>query len=164
MNILQFLQLNAQWICAIGMLVFAGVQVWLMFVQSRQQIRLQRIELANEMCKIFCHYPYDKDRCTSMMDWLMPNRAKFMFLLKKKDVKKYWKLADFIHDLQQQKPYSIGTTETDTLFFGYTSALVRVLGNTKNNISSYKNKNGKKIEQQIKSAEIQHNEARNANK
>ena len=87
MGALSFLQENGQWICAVGMVVFAFVQVCLMHAQNRQQIRLQRIELANEMCKIFCHYPYDKERCTSMMDWLMSNRAKFMFLLKKKDVK-----------------------------------------------------------------------------
>ena len=137
-SIVTILQLNAQWICAIGMLVFAGVQVWLMFVQSRQQIRLQRIELANEMCKIFCHYPYDKERCTSMMDWLMSNRAKFTFLLKNKDLKTYWDFADFIHELGQQKPYKIAPDRAILRFFQYVTELEVKLGNTKSNISSYK--------------------------
>ena len=158
-EVLSFLQSNAEWMSAIGLVVFAAVQVWLMHVQNRQQIRLQRINLANEMCKIFYHYPYSAEKCGKMMDWLMENRAKFKFLLKKSDMNIYWNLVMFIDSLSKNTPYNIGTSETDRLFFGYTNALVEALGNAKNNLVSYKSEYGKCVD-----ADIKYNESKNAKK
>ena len=51
-TILEFLQQNASWICAFGMLAFAAVQVWLMFAQGRQQLRLKRSELIQQLDEV----------------------------------------------------------------------------------------------------------------
>lgn len=155
MGALSFLQENGQWICAVGMVVFAFVQVCLMHTQNRQQIRLKRLELANEMCEIFHHYPYDKGTCDRMMEWLMSNRARFMSLLRHKDIDLYWNLSDFIFKLQNTTPYSIGNEKTDTVFFGYTALLMDALGNARYGMGSDKKYNHKNIKKKIDSVYLE---------
>ena len=103
MELMIFLQKNAQWICGLGMLVFAGIQVWLLHKQNRQQIRLERLSLAQRLNEVCAHFPYDKKSCHVIMDWLMANGASFSFLLDGSDLNKYWDLYDFIHELQCNK-------------------------------------------------------------
>lgn len=154
-DILRFLQTNGQWISAIFVALFAGVQVWLQHTQNRQQIRLKRLELANEMCEIFHHYPYDKGTCDRMMEWLMSNRARFTSLLRHKDIDLYWNLSDFIFNLQQTKPYNIGNEKTNTTFFGYTVLLTRALGNARYGMGSDKKYNHKNIKKKIDSVYLE---------
>ncbi len=117
------------------MVVFAGVQVWLMHAQNRQQVRIKRLELANELTSCCVHYPYTEENAKEMLDWLVANRAKFTFLLRKKDTSYYWNLCDYIFDLQQQKPYLIG----DTLEFATKVAdLFIVLCGAKYDIAKYR--------------------------
>lgn len=136
MEVLNFLQLNAQWMCAVAMVIFTMVQIWIMRTQTIQQIRFRRLDLANEMDKVFVHYPYDRNACTKMLDWLMANKSSFFFILKKKDVSKYWQLADFVFERQSTKPYDIGDEKTNLKFFSYVSELENVLGNAKYGISN----------------------------
>ena len=157
MGTLSFLQENGQWMCAVGMVIFAFVQVCLMHAQNRQQIRLKRLELANEMCEIFHHYPYNKDACDRMMEWLMSNRARFTALLQKKDIDLYWNLSKFIFDLQQAEPYNIGNEKTDTIFFGYTALLMRALGNARYGMSSDRNHSNRRIKKMIDSIYLDKN-------
>lgn len=100
MGTLSFLQENGQWICAVGMVIFAFVQVCLMHTQNRQQIRFYRLKLAQELNDICTHFPYDKDDCKKIMDWLMGHGASFTFLLNVTDMQKYWSLYEWIGDLQ----------------------------------------------------------------
>jgi len=136
MIILNFLQVNAQWMCAVAMAFFTIVQIWIMRTQTLQQIRFRRLDLARELNKVFAHYPYDKDTCTKMMYWLMANKSAFFFILKKKDVSKYWQLADFVFERQSTRPYDIGDEDTNLKFFSYVVELENVLGNAKYGISS----------------------------
>lgn len=53
---LVFLKENAQWLCAVGMLIFAGIQVWLMYSQIHQQLRLCRLDLANKLGAILADF------------------------------------------------------------------------------------------------------------
>lgn len=98
-DILRFLQTNGQWISAIFVALFAGVQVWLLRAQNRQQIRLQRSNLAQELNYVCAHFPYTKNDCNRIMDWLMAYGASFTFLLNNADMKKYWNLYMFISEL-----------------------------------------------------------------
>jgi len=99
MGTLSFLQENGQWICAVGMVVFAFVQVCLMHAQNRQQIRFQRSNLAQELNYVCTHFPYTKNDCNRIMDWLMAHGASFTFLLNNADMKRYWNLYMFISEL-----------------------------------------------------------------
>ena len=141
MNILQFLQLNAQWICAIGMLVFAGVQVWLMFVQSRQQIRLQRLKLAQELNRACVHFPYSKKDCIKIMDWVMGHGASFAFLLSSTDMKKYWTLYKMIYELQLcDNEFYFEDMKKHEEFYGCVEALESALREASYGIPKYDKK------------------------
>lgn len=59
--IIKFFQQNAEWLCAIAITIFAGVQCLLAFQQSRQNIKFKRLELANELDKICNDFLGDRD-------------------------------------------------------------------------------------------------------
>lgn len=97
MGMLSFLQENGQWICAAFTCAFIGIQVWLMHTQNRQQIRLQRLDLAQKLNEACARFPNSKEECDVVMQWLMGHAASFTFLLNKKDMKKYWFLYELVH-------------------------------------------------------------------
>lgn len=102
-TLLGFLQQNASWICGFGMLVFAIVQVCLMFVQGRQQIRLQRLDLAQKFNAIYTKFPRSKKECVEFLHWLITHEASFRFLLKDKDLKEYYALYDLVLEFWFEK-------------------------------------------------------------
>ena len=82
-----FLQQNASWICAFGMLVFAAVQVWLMFAQNRQQLRLKRLELVQQLDEVAFEFDGYPSSAEKVQEWLGKHQSVCALLLKKKDVK-----------------------------------------------------------------------------
>lgn len=86
-TILEFLQQNASWICAFGMLVFAAVQVWLMFAQNRQQLRLKRLELVQQLDDVAADFDGTRETAIKVQEWLCKHQSVCVLLLKKKDVK-----------------------------------------------------------------------------
>ena len=58
---LSFLQKNAEWMCAIAITIFTVVQCWISHAQYRQELRFRRLDLANELDKVFSHFVYKKE-------------------------------------------------------------------------------------------------------
>lgn len=84
---LVFLQQNASWICGFGMLVFALVQVCLMFVQGRQQLRLKRLDLVQELDEAAFEFDGSRETAIKVQELLGRRQGVFALLLKKKDAK-----------------------------------------------------------------------------
>ena len=95
---LEFLQQNAEWMCAIAIVGFTGVQCWLAHQQNIQNIRLKRLELANELDSVAAKFLGDKEQAEFVRTWLVSNTSRFRFLLDKKDIVAYKKLLVFIHN------------------------------------------------------------------
>lgn len=86
-TILQALQQNAYWICGFGMLVFALVQVCLMFAQGRQQLRLKRLELIQQLDEVAADFDGTRETAIKVQEWLCKHQSVCALLLKKKDAK-----------------------------------------------------------------------------
>lgn len=84
---LHFLQQNASWICGFGMLVFALVQVCLMFVQGRQQLRLKRLELIQQLDEVAADFDGTRETAIKVQEWFCKHQSVCALLLKKKDAK-----------------------------------------------------------------------------
>lgn len=84
---LGFLQQNASWICGFGMLVFALVQVCLMFAQGRQQLRLKRLELIQQLDEVAADFDGTRETTIKVQEWLCKHQSVCALLLKKKDAK-----------------------------------------------------------------------------
>ena len=52
MTILKFLQENAEWMCAIAIVIFTAVQCILTYRQNMQNIRMKRLELASKLDEV----------------------------------------------------------------------------------------------------------------
>lgn len=84
---LEFLQQNASWICGFGMLVFALVQVCLMFTQGRQQLRLKRLELVQQLDEVAADFDGTRETAIKVQEWFCKRQSVCALLLKKKDAK-----------------------------------------------------------------------------
>ena len=58
---------------------FSAVQCLISRTQVKQDLRLKRLELAQKLDEQFIHFPYEREKCKIMLDWLMSNRSLFMF-------------------------------------------------------------------------------------
>lgn len=96
MNILHFLQQNAEWMCAIAVTAFTGVQCWLSHQQNLQNIRLKRLELANRLDEVTAKFLGEVEDAKNIRNWLSSNMSNFAFFLNNKDLEKYKKLCLFI--------------------------------------------------------------------
>ena len=96
MNILHFLQQNAEWMCAIAVAAFAGVQCWITHQQNMQNIRLKRLDLANSLDEVAAKFLGEVEEARSIRRWLFSNSSNFAFLLNNKDLEKYKKMCGFI--------------------------------------------------------------------
>lgn len=96
MIIIEFLQQNAEWMCAIAVAAFAGVQCWLSYQQNLQNIRLKRLELANRLDEVAAKFLGEVEDAKNIRNWLSSNTSNFAFLLNNKDLEKYKKLCLFI--------------------------------------------------------------------
>ena len=98
MAILRFLQQNAEWICAIAIVVFTAVQCWLAYQQNMQNIRIKRLELANKLDEVAAQFLGEKEEAKIVRTWLVSNASNFGALLNNKDLGSYKNLSVFIYN------------------------------------------------------------------
>ncbi len=84
--ILQFLQQNAEWICAIAIVIFTAAQCWISHSQFKQELRFRRFDLAHQMDEACIIYRFDKKSVKKIIDWFNKNKSQFMYLLNEKDL------------------------------------------------------------------------------
>ncbi len=87
--ILQFLQQNAEWMCAIAIVIFTAMQWWLSRSQFKHELRQKRFELAHQMDEACIVYKFDKETFRKIVDWFNRHQSQFMYLLNENDLKHY---------------------------------------------------------------------------
>lgn len=100
-NFISFLQHNATWISGLGMLIFAGVQIWLMFAQNRQQLLLKRLELIQQFDENAFKFNGTSESATEVQKWFCTHQTVCAILLKKKDVKAVEDLFNYLMDIRR---------------------------------------------------------------
>lgn len=98
MTILKFLQENAEWMCAIAIVFFTGMQCWLAYQQNIQNIRIKRLELANRLDEVAAQFLGSKEEAKLVRTWLVSNASNFGALLNNKDLNAYKKLSVFVYN------------------------------------------------------------------
>lgn len=127
---LTFLQQNATWICAFGMLVFAAVQVCLMFIQGRQQLRLRRLDLIQELDEIAFEFDGTREASIKVQEWLGKHQGVCALLLKKKDVKTIETLFNYLMAIRRDMTPTITQTAIERvhIFNKLVNNVTRCLG------------------------------------
>ncbi|DAB14653.1 TPA: hypothetical protein CPU00_08940 [Candidatus Gastranaerophilales bacterium HUM_18] len=128
MNILNFLQHNAEWICAITITLFTATQCRLAYQQNLQNIRMKRLELANELDKVANKFLAEKEEAIEIANWLTSNASNFIFLLNSKDRKKYKDLLLYLYNYHNY-PATINKEKAIKDFLNLVYELDSVLGN-----------------------------------
>lgn len=129
MAILRFLQQNAEWMCAIAIVVFTAVQCWLAYQQNMQNIRIKRLELANKLDEVAAQFLGEKEEAKIVRTWLVSNASNFGALLNNKDLDSYKKLSVFIYNYLNVN--TINPKESLRQFTDLVSELDAVLINAK---------------------------------
>lgn len=129
MAILRFLQQNAEWMCAIAIVVFTAVQCWLAYQQNMQNIRIKRLELANKLDEVTAQFLGEKEEAKIVRTWLVSNASNFGALLNNKDLGSYKKLSVFIYNYLNVN--TINQKESLRQFTDLVSELDAVLINAK---------------------------------
>lgn len=152
---LHFLQQNASWICGFGMLVFALVQVCLMFAQGRQQLRLKRLELVQQLDDVAADFDGTRETAIKVQEWLCKHQSVCALLLKKKDAKTIEDLFAYLVKIRADTtPINMQTAiERVKKFNALVNDVTRCLGTagygfTKENLSKNK-KNIKNVKKQL---------------
>lgn len=104
--IIKLLQENAEWMCAIAIVIFTGVQCWLAYQQNMQNIKMKRLELANKLDQTITVFMGSNDEANEVMNWLSANASNFSFLLNTKDRESYKKLLYFLLDYKRKSIHS----------------------------------------------------------
>ena len=134
---IDFLQQNAEWMCAIGMLVFAGVQVWQTKEQQKRDLCLKRLELAHGLDEIASTFTDDDDSAVKICQWLDSNASYFCAYLDKDGLDNYKKLSFYLLQLRQKKGASFPKTMEDVqTFFPLVYALDNSLIKTTKGLST----------------------------
>ena len=134
---LVFLQQNAEWMCAIGMLIFAGVQVWLMKEQQKQELRLKRLDLAHGLDQIASTFSSDNESVNKICQWLDANASYFCAYLDKDGLDNYKKLGVYLLQLRERKGLSfLKTPEEIKTFLSLVSDLDNSLIKTTKKLST----------------------------
>lgn len=104
MNTLLFLQQNAEWMCAIAIVLFTAIQCWTAHAQFKQDLRLKRFDLAHKMDEACIIYKFDKESVQKVVDWFNKNQSLFMYLLNEKDLEKYDVFQTYLEELYIKNP------------------------------------------------------------
>lgn len=134
---IECLQQNAEWMCAIGMLIFAGVQVWLMKEQQKQELRLKRLDLAHGLDQIASTFSSDNESVNKICQWLDANASYFCAYLDKDGLDNYKKLGVYLLQLRERKGLSfLKTPEEIKTFLSLVSDLDNSLIQTTKKLST----------------------------
>ena len=83
---LLFLQQNAEWMCAVAIVIFTAAQCLISYAQYKQELRFKRFNLAQQMDEACIIYKFDKESVQKIVDWFNKNQSQFMYLLNEKDL------------------------------------------------------------------------------
>lgn len=86
---LLFLQQNAEWMCAVAIVIFTAAQCLISYAQYKQELRFKRFNLAQQMDDACIIYKFDKKSVQRIVDWFNKNQSQFMYLLNEKDLSHY---------------------------------------------------------------------------
>lgn len=101
---LLFLQQNAEWICAIAIVIFTVVQCLISYAQYKQELRFKRFNLAQQMDEACIIYKFDKESVQKIVDWFNKNQSQFMYLLNEKDLFHYDIFQSLLKELYNTNP------------------------------------------------------------
>lgn len=142
MCILTFLQQNAEWMCAIAIVYFAWKQYAITKLQIQQDLRTQRLELAQQLDEACKNFPLNKEEANVLVEWCLSHSSKFMFLLNEKDATCFTKFIDFLWDIRMKYTNNIpfNQIETTKVFMTFLSTIDMLLGNAKYGLTEVKQK------------------------
>lgn len=103
-TMIQFLQQNAEWMCAIAIVIFTAAQCWISHSQFKQELRFRRFDLAHKMDKACIIYKFDKESVKKIVDWFNKNKSQFMYLLNEKDLHHLDIFEALLEKLYEQNP------------------------------------------------------------
>lgn len=101
---LQFLQQNAEWMCAIAIAGFTAMQCWISHSQVKQELRFKRFNLAQQMDEACIIYKFDKKSVKKIVDWFNKNKSQFMYLLNEKDLHHLDVFEELLEQLYKNNP------------------------------------------------------------
>ena len=101
---LLFLQQNAEWMCAVAIVIFTAAQCLISYAQYKQELRLRRFNLAHQMDEACIIYKFDKESVQKIVDWFNKNQSQFMYLLNEKDLKHYDIFQALLKELYNTTP------------------------------------------------------------
>jgi hypothetical protein len=132
MSLLYILQHNAEWMCAIAITLFTATQCGLSYQQNMQNIRMKRLDLANEFDKVANCFLAEREEAIKVAEWLTSNASNFIFLLNTKDRKAYNNLLIFLFNYRKAPAItSEQKEEAIRKFFNLVSELDSALGNAR---------------------------------
>lgn len=143
--LLQILQENAEWFCAIAITYFAYKQYAITKLQIQQDLRMRRLELAQKLDEACKSFPNSHEEATKFVEWCLSHQSQFIFLLKGEDSIYFSKLLKQALDLREQSKDGvyIASVEEVAQFYGYVEKLDYALGNAKYGLTEIKQKKEK---------------------
>lgn len=101
---LLFLQQNAEWMCAVAIVIFTTAQCLISYAQYKQELRFKRFNLAQQMDEACIIYEFDKESVQRIVDWFNKNQSQFMYLLNEKDLSHYDIFQALLKELYNTNP------------------------------------------------------------
>ncbi len=93
---LNFLQQNAEWMSAIALVFFAYIQCKITHNQVIQELKLKRLEIAQQLDKIGANFLGNSETAMELFKFLGENQSSFKFLLRKEYYKHVEELCGFV--------------------------------------------------------------------
>lgn len=144
--IINTLQQNAEWLCAIAITYFAYKQYAITKLQIQQDLRMRRLELAQKLDEACKEFPYNTEKANKLLEWCTSHQSEFIFLLQGKDSSFFAQLMKFVLDLRYKymmNPQEILETDIKHLY-SLVEKLDYALGNAKYGLTEIKQNEGKK--------------------
>lgn len=107
---LTFLQQNAEWMCAIAIVIFTIVQCIIIYAQYRQELRFRRFELAHKLDVAVTSFFGTSETTENLLNFLSSNQSNFKYLLKENENKAAVNLMEFVLNVRSKT--SITTSES----------------------------------------------------
>lgn len=107
---LTFLQQNAEWMCAIAIVIFTIVQCIITYAQYRQELRFRRFELAHKLDVAVTSFFGTSETTENLLNFLSSNQSNFKYLLKENENKAAVNLMEFVLNVRSKT--SITTSES----------------------------------------------------
>ena len=101
---LLFLQQNAEWMCAVAIVIFTAAQCLISYAQYKQELRFKRFNLAQQMDEACIIYKFDKESVQKIVDWFNKNQSQFMYLLNEKDLFHFDIFQALLKELYDKNP------------------------------------------------------------